>query len=86
MHQWAQSRGSNERWVRTKISSLSPRRLKGVGAVISKTALRTLCGRSGVTPSEVVKIYHAELSAIIERKVAGGEHSDPIRLHGTDLN
>jgi hypothetical protein len=55
-------------------------------AVVSKTALRTLGGRSGVTPSEVVKIYHAELSAIIERKLDRREVSDPIRLHGTDLN
>jgi hypothetical protein len=56
-------------------------------AVISKTALRTLSGRSGASPSDVAATYRAELEELVLRKLASGTHgsSDVIRLYGTDL-
>ena len=55
-------------------------------AVVSKWALHILAGRSGISPTEVARMYRAELDAIVEAKLASGRTiSDPIRLHGTDL-
>ena len=54
-------------------------------AVISKTALRTLAGRVGISSSAIAKLYRVELDAMVERKLSSGRFDDPIRLHGTDL-
>ncbi len=56
-------------------------------AVISKSALRILSHRSGASPSDVASAFHAELEAIVKRKLATGHYpaSGQIRLHGTDL-
>lgn len=55
--------------------------------VISKSALRILSHRSGASPSDVARLYQAELEEIVRRKLAGGNYpgSGQIRLHGTDL-
>ncbi|WP_454883202.1 hypothetical protein [Sphingomonas oryzagri] len=51
-------------------------------AVISKSALRIPAGRSGVSLTEVARIYRAELEA---KLASGCTIGDPVHLHEADL-
>jgi hypothetical protein len=56
-------------------------------AVISKTALRALAGRSGSGSSDIALTHADALKIAVERKLATGHYAvgDQVRIHATDL-